>query len=296
MLKCYFSFGLLFVNVFLFAQRVQVFTTADFDLVGKVKTCELQTAYGKELFEFDSIGRLVKQVTRFDESDYVYNAYTFSGQQLKEKRQEVYKEGSLDAATSMAHIFNYDKPNQIVEIIVSYDKKNKQSKVHYLDSLGHTTRIKYQHNNAVDDYQYHTINIKKGLKKEIEILNADTLRVETTKIITEKNKTIKTQIITIEYLDGRPYEEIELWFNPQNLPLQKIYRIPVAGDATPTTRVENYIYSPNKLLKEIQIAQENVRKKEGFIFMLDGHKPSNWVKKIKTPQNEYETRVITYYN
>ncbi|MBT8313063.1 MAG: hypothetical protein KJP26_01270, partial [Maribacter sp.] len=73
------------------SQEIRIFTTADFDLKGPVKTCLVSTKYGKETYDFDKEGKLTKSVTRYNDTDYDVTYYKYEGNELIEKRFENYR-------------------------------------------------------------------------------------------------------------------------------------------------------------------------------------------------------------
>ena len=66
----------------------EVFSLADFELRGPVKSCTVVTAYGEERFEFDRDGRLTKSLTRFSDAEYDITYYRYRGPVLAERRDE----------------------------------------------------------------------------------------------------------------------------------------------------------------------------------------------------------------
>ena len=115
-----------FVHVLgIWSQEVQIFRVEDFDLKGKVKSCLVITDYGREYFEFNEEGILIKTITQYNESDQDITDYKYSNGELLEKRMESYKNNVLDESTSMANFYTVDTvpTRRVVEKIVSYDKQ-----------------------------------------------------------------------------------------------------------------------------------------------------------------------------
>ena len=121
------------------AQEPKIFTTADFDLKGKVKRCLVITDYGRETYDFSRDGLLTKVTTVYSESDYDITYYKYSKGLLKEKRLENYREDNLDRQTSLAHLYNIDTLiNKIVKLscIIAFRQFNpKQNTTRKKSSL-----------------------------------------------------------------------------------------------------------------------------------------------------------------
>ncbi|QBA64328.1 hypothetical protein [Muriicola soli] len=287
---------LAFVVCSAFGQEPRVFTTEDFDLLGQVKSCLVITDYGKEAFEFDRKGLLTKVTTIYSDTDYDISYYKYSRGLLKEKRLENYREDSLDRQTSLAHVYSIDTLlNKVVkESVYSYQREFLDQFQYKYDTTGNLIAVIRTTNEGIDDTQ----------------ITYDTLRGEITKTInvngiTEHSlrtaeKEVKGQLLRVElekkYLKGEPYKATESFKDTLGRTLREInfdYDEEKSGFAK--SGEVSYIYEEQGFLKTKIQKTNNSEKKQEYIYQFDGHEPSNWIKMIITPDNQYTTRRITYY-
>ena len=77
--------------------KLLTLTTADYDLVGPVKSCELFTKFGSILLEFNPEGTLTNAKTSYGEKEYENISFHFVNDTLSQKNIE-YFVGLLDNA------------------------------------------------------------------------------------------------------------------------------------------------------------------------------------------------------
>ncbi|WP_343486524.1 hypothetical protein [Allomuricauda sp. d1] len=300
MIKFYLRLLILFTcfhPMFLTSQEPDIFTISDFDLKGNVKTSTVITDYGKELFEFDTEGRLVKLVTKYNDTDEDITFYKYEDGMLAEKRMESYKNGKLDVKTSMASFYELDTINNRIvgEKVVSYDKEFAENQLYNYGGDGRLQSIITSHQDAVDEtkieYEMYknerTVNfftngiIDKSIRNSEKVKkNGDTLKIELTK----------------KFVDGDPNMAVEKVTDPKGLlQSESTFFYNPKENQFMVDEERKYTYDENGVLKSVTTKQGNNTSTEEFIFQFDDSKAKNWVKKIVTPQNAYTTRKITYY-
>ena len=289
-------FTVLFFNVIGYSQEIQIFKVEDFDLRGKVKSCLVITDYGRELFEFDPMGRLSKTITQYNESDQDITLYKYDGETLIEKRMESYKDDILDAATSMVNFYSTDtvSPRRVMEKIISYDKQFLEQQEYLYDEEERLQKIIISNAEGVDETTIEYQQYKNETTQSV-FHNGILEKMERVSEKTSGNGTYKTTL-TKEFVDGEPNNAIEKTYDTsgkllktetfnydgskkQFVSVQKV-RLTYDTDGMPTT--ETTETQNSKSIKE-------------FIFQFDSSPEKNWIKKITTPSNAYSTRRITYY-
>ena len=279
----------------IWSQEMQIFTVEDFDLKGKVKSCLVSTDYGKELFEFNEDGMLVKTVTQYNDTDQDITYYKYDNGELVEKRMESYKNNILDESTSMANFYEIDTvpSRKVIEKIISYDKQFLEQEQYHYDKEGKLVRIISSNGDGVDETTFEYSEIK----------NEHTVSTFTNGIL---QKSVRTSTkngpngnqkveLTKEYIDGEPNTAIEEVFNSEgNLVTGEDFLYDMVEKEFVSQKKRFYYYTDGILSKVVK-KTVNTESADKYIFQFDNHVPSNWVKQIVTPGNTYTTRIIEYY-
>lgn len=299
MMKSY-PYNILFCLVFSFqsfGQELKLFTTTDFELNGNVKSCTVITAYGKEVFEFNEEGFLVKSITAYNEADQDITTYKYSNGFLLEKRMESYKGNVLDEASSMANFYEIDSTEQKVirEQIISYDKEFVEQQEFVFGEEDRIFKITTSHENAVDETKIEYTTFKNEVTKTRFVNGVIEKSVRTS---TKKSRLNGEQkvILTKDFLDGEPNKAVEQRFNTEGkLIYEELFLTDIAEGGFASQEVHLFEYNQEGILqKEVIRKGKTVFEKE-FIFQFDDNTDKNWVKKIITPDNTYTTRRIEYY-
>ncbi|MEO0572008.1 MAG: hypothetical protein AAF039_09915 [Bacteroidota bacterium] len=293
----YLFFILLSFSSLTSAQEIKQFQVADFDLRGNVKMCEVITDYGKEIFEFDVLGRLVKVTTQYNEDDMDVTSYNFVAENLVEKRMESYKDNILDASSSMAHFYTIDSTDnlKVKEEIISYDKEFVEVQEYQFDEDNRLTKIILSHENAVDEItvahtQYKDENTKTYFENGIV--------QKSIRESIKKNKKLGELrvVLTKNYLDGEPSNAIEEIKDKRGLLVTKEMFQFDTGEKEFVSQEKHFLeYNEEGILTKETVKQGNAASEKAYIFQFDNNEEKNWVKKIITPENKFTTRKITYY-
>ena len=281
-----------FCSIVATAQSPRLFKVNDFDLRGPVKTCQVVTDYGREIFEFNKEGILIKSTTQYNEQDQDITYYIIKGGHLSEKRMESFKDNKLDKATSMANFYEVDTTlNRVVsEKIVSYDKNFVEHQEYRYDEDGKLVGIISSHLDAVDETSI-TYEEYKNERTESHFLNGvleKTIRIS-------ENEQAKT-ILTKEFVDGNPDRATEQKYDATGrLVSEEFFDYDEKNQQFKSKEKHVYGYDAEGVLKEETIMRGAARSKKEYIFQFDSHEPKNWVKKIVLPDNDYTTRIIEYY-
>ena len=202
-------FTVLFFNVIGYSQEIQIFKVEDFDLRGKVKSCLVITDYGRELFEFDQMGRLSKTITQYNESDQDITLYKYEGETLVEKRMESYKDDILDAATSMVNFYSTDtvSTRRVMEKIISYDKQFLEQQEYLYDEEDRLQKIIISNAEGVDET---TIEYQQYKNETTQSVFHNGI-LEKMERVSEKIVGNSKYKITLnkEFVDGEPNNAIE---------------------------------------------------------------------------------------
>ncbi len=242
----------LFLRPFISAsQEIKIFKVSDFDLRGNVKSCLVITDYGKEEYEFDETGRLIKSTTRYSETDYDLTHYKFEEAELVEKRMEHYRDGEFEPSTSFANFYSVDQkePRIVTERIYSYDKEFLDSYQYHFNSEGDLQKIIRSGPDGEDE----TIIGRTGegkYKQETYISNGVIQKTET--ISYDKNGAAKT-VLKANYVDGVRNTAIEEVFDNE---LKLISKTEMAVDEKTKKyvpqKVESFSYDENGILSSIR--------------------------------------------
>lgn len=279
------------------SQEIKQFQVGDFDLRGNVKTCQVITDYGQEIFEFDDIGRLVKVTTQYNEDDKDITSYSFVSGNLVEKRVESYKDNVLDLSSSMAHFYTVDSTDNIKvkEQIISYDKEFVEVQEYQFNEDSFLSKIMVSHEDAVDEIIVeHTAYKDEKTKTYFE--NGIVQKSIRESIKKSKNRGALSVLLTKNYLDGEPNNAIEEIRDDQGLLISKeVFNFDMEEKEFVSQEKHFLEYNEEGILTKEIIKQGNATAEKEYIFQFDNNEEKNWVKKIITPENTFTTRRITYY-
>ncbi|WP_435625491.1 hypothetical protein [Flagellimonas sp.] len=289
-------FIVLFFNLIAYSQEIQIFKVEDFDLRGKVKSCLVITDYGRELFEFDKMGRLVKTITQYNESDQDITLYQYQGETLIEKRMESYKDDILDAATSMVNFYSMDtvSPRRVKEKIISYDKQFLEQQEYLYDEEDRLKKIIISNAEGVDET---TIEYQEYKNETTQSVFHNGI-LEKMKRVSEKVVgNIKYKItLTKEFVDGEPNNATEKTYDSAGKLLKtETFNYDVSKKQFVSLQKVRLDYDVDGMLTSETTETQNSKSVREFIFQFDSSPEKNWIKKITTPSNVYSTRRITYY-
>lgn len=280
------------------AQEPQLFARGDFDLHGNVKSCMVITDYGKEEFEFDKNGLLIRSVTRYNQRDYDITYYKYQNDNITEKRDESYRDGQLDKATSIAHFYTLDTVprKRITEKILSYNQEFLEKYEYVYDAEGNLVKITRSNNDGLDETTIrHTIY--KGETTIAYLLNGVIQKSIRSSVTKSPEGSEYTTELTKEFLDGLPIKAIEKQYDTDGKVLREIvfeYNS-MTNSLAPITE-KHCEYNSNGMLATVVTKTGVLEERKVFIYQFDNSaEKGNWVKKIITPENAYTTRRIEYY-
>ncbi len=288
-------FMLIFSLPSLFSQEVEIFTVSDYDLRGNVKTCLVITDYGRELFEFNTEGMLIKTVTQYNESDQDITIYRYEGGELVEKRMESYKNNVLDESTSMANFYTLDTVPQrkVLEKIISYDKQFLEQQEYQYDESGQLVKIITSSAEGVDETTLEYTPYQDELTKSI--FNNGLLEKSIRTSQRETNGGPQKVILTKEFIDGEPNTACEEVYNADDKLVSKEFFLHNPTDKNFVSQRKLLYQYGEGVLEKMITETATTRSVEEYIFQFDSSPYKNWVKQIVTPSNAYTTRVITYH-
>lgn len=291
----------LFVMLLIFsagAQEIRTFSTKDFELKGKVKSCQIITDYGKEILDFDTDGKLLKSTTSYSEQDKDITYYIFKNNFLSEIRLESYKDNALDQSSSMAYIYALDttETKKILEKVISYDKEFFEAQEYQYDKDDKLVKIVSSHQNAVDETVVEYTNFKD--EETITYIENGVLQNSVRTSYKKVSPTTKHKIVLSKnFVDGEPVEANEKVYGPaEKLLVQQFFKFDVKEQQFKPTEKHTFIYDKEGILQKEVIVAGNVTSQKEYIFQFDNNTPKNWVKKISTPGNNYTTRKIAYFS
>tara|TARA_R110000868_G_scaffold9461_1_gene47039 strand:- start:429 stop:1337 length:909 start_codon:yes stop_codon:yes gene_type:complete len=289
---------LLFVVQISNAQKAKLFSTTDFDLTGKVKTCLLITDYGKEELNFNNDGILTKLVTRYNDLDYDITYYKFSNGKISEKRVENYRDGHFDKNTSIANIYVTDSTSTgivITEKIVSYAKEFLDQYEYTYDKQGTLTAILRNYDDGIENtlLTYEEINGEKTTTYTLDGEIQKTIRVSERE--TKNSATLRIEL-TKDFIGGKPYKAVEQIFNQQDkLISENIFDFDEKTKSFISKELKTYTYNKLGMLTTLKIKKGKLESIKKYIYQYDDGEKGNWIKQIITPDNTYITRKISYY-
>jgi len=291
------SISTLFGPVFLSAQEIKIFTRSDFDLKGEVKSCLVITDYGREEYDFAANGKLTKSVTRYNDTDSDMSSYKYSNDHLTENRVENYRNGQLDKATSLIHLYTIDSTatKKISETIFSYNKEFMGRYEYEYDSINRLVKIKQVDNEGIDKTRIE-YSIDKDETTKTYFLNdviRKSIRISYKK---EKNNTENRVELTKEFLNGEATTAIEKIFGPDNKILsQEKFHFDAETKKFVSQEQWVYHYDDAGMITQLKTKTPQTESVKKYIYQFDGGENGNWIKKIITPENSYITRKIQYY-
>lgn len=288
--------GFLLPALAVYAQETKIFTTTDYDLLGNVKSCLVLTNYGKEEFEFRQDGKLRRAETRFNDKDYSITYYKYKNDFLTERRDEVYRDGTFEANTSMAHFFERDtvSGDKIIEQIVNYHKDFVDRYEYYYDQGGRLIRIVRSSPEGVDEtlIEY---SEQKGETTTTYFLNEVLLKSVRESVRTSNDGSEQRVVLTKEYIKGAPDKALEAVYNAKGKVVSEVYFEYRNAEKTfvPGKKI-TFEYGEKGMLKSVFTEEAGgYTEKKDYLFQFDNR--GNWIKQIITPDNAYTTRRIEYF-
>ncbi|MFK7813855.1 MAG: hypothetical protein AB8B59_15275 [Maribacter sp.] len=276
------------------AQEIQIFTSEDFDLKGKVKSCLVSTNYGKEEYDFNEEGLLTKSVTRYSDTDYDITYYKYSKGMLLEKRLENYRDNVFDKSTSMASFYTIDTllNLKITEKIVSYNKEFLDQ-YEYFFKADSIFKIIHTNDSGIDETLVSYTDVK-GEQTKSYGLNGVIQKSIRTSVRMNQDSIVERNVLTKKFLDGKSNSALEESFDGANRLIRstKFYASPKTGKLT---KEESVIYKYDEIgfISQKEIQTGNISETKEYIYQFDENE--NWIKEIITPDNSYKTRKISYY-
>lgn len=277
------------------AQESRILTTNDYQLTGPVKNCLVLTNYGREEFDFNRKGYLTKTVTRYNDQDYAITYYKYKGDLLEERRDEVYRDGTFDKNSSLAHFFEQDSiPTlRITEQIFDYSKEFVDRYEYHYDETGRINRILRSSTEGVDETRIEYEEQESGILTSYYLNDVLQKTVKETLISDPEKMGRKTEIIR-EYIKGHPDKSIETVYNEDGKILSTTkLDYDAAKQAFVPVKTRSYEYGENGMPVKVSIQENGQRNTSQYLYQFDSH--GNWIKEIITPDNAYTTRRIEYY-
>lgn len=280
-----------------YSQEIKIFTTADFDLKGPVKSCLVSTKYGKETYDFNKAGMLTKSVTRYNDEDYDVTYYKYVQGELIEKRFENYRNNIFDSSTSYANFYVIDTipVRKVTEKIISYDKEFLDRYEYLYNADGILVKIIRTNNDGNDETLIEYADYK-GEQTQTNSLNGTILKSVRNSTRKAKDKTEQRLVLTKKFLDGEPHTALErVYNNDGKLMLENKYvQDPIKNQFVPN-EVVTYEYDEMGMLAKTVTKSGKLIDVKEFIYQFDNGEAGNWIKEIITPANTYTTRKITYH-
>lgn len=279
-------------------QQPEVFTRNDFQLRGPVKQLVVRANYGQEEFNFEAGGKLVKSLTRYSEIDFEVTHYIFEGDFLKERRDEVYRNGQCDRQSSIARMYQKDSiSHRILETLSSYDGSiTEQISLQY-DTLNRLTRVKRNYEAGIDitDIAYTVagktetqhFSLNGAVYKTIRHLPADSVA---SGYYLERTENFRA---------GVPQTATEiLKDDSERIESEKRFNFDTDKGAWQMQGSSSFTYNSDGLLAsqanysalgQVELAIVT------YSYQMDGSDPPNWVRQVIIPQNVIVAREIRYF-
>lgn len=281
-----------------YSQQPRIFTIADFDLKGPVKSCLVITSYGKEAYDFDMEGKLTKSVTRYSDTDYDVTYYKYKGEELVEKRFENYRNNIFESSTSYANFYEIDTipVRKVTEKIISYDKEflDRYEYIYNADNI--LVKIIRTNNDGNDETLIEYADYK-GEQTQTNSLNGTVLKSVRKSTRIGKDKKKQKVVLTKNFLEGEPQSATEAIYDLEGklIAETKFKQDPKKQQFVP---VEKIIYEHDEkgMLVKCTSKKGKVVDVKEYIYQYDNGEEGNWIKEIITPQNSYTSRKIEYYN
>lgn len=279
------------------SQEIKIFTTADFDLKGPVKSCLVSTKYGKEAYDFNTDGKLVKSVTQFNDEDYDVTYYKFTQGELIEKRFESYRNNVFESSTSYANFYEIDTVpvRKVTEKIITYDKEFLDRYQYFYNADDILVKIVRTNNNGSDETLIEYTDYK-GEQTQTNSLNGTILKSVRKSTKMDRNKVKRLVVLTKKFLEGEPLSALEAIYDEQGKLLfeTKFEQDPKKNQFAPHETI-SYTYDDNGMLVKTESKTGNTISVKEFVYQFDNGETGNWIKEIITPDNTYTTRKISYY-
>lgn len=279
------------------AQAPRIFTAQDFELTGKVKSCQVITAYGKETFEFNEVGLLTKSITSFNEQDYDITYYKYQGEELSERRDEIYRDGVFDKSVSMAHLYTIDTTStkKITEKIVTYNEDFIDKYEYQYNAENRLVKVIRSNNEGLDETLIEYTNYKSENTVTHYLNGVIQKSVRTSDNKKKNNDKQKIELIK-EFLEGLPVKAIENSYDAQGKLLSQQHFVydNQKKSFTPDQLISYKYDEMGRLIGKLTEANGKTEE-QVFIYQYDNGDNGNWVKKIVTPENAFTTRKIAYY-
>ncbi len=280
------------------SQEIKTFKISDFNLNGNVKSCSVITDYGKEEYYFDTIGRLTKSVTRFNDFDYGATYYKYKNNELVEKRVENYRDNTFDKSISLANFYKIDTSanRKVTEKIVSYtNKKLLEQNVYRFNENGELIKMTHTDTDGTDEniISHDTIDGKKTTTQTLNGKPLETIQTWNEELEDGSLLTVKT---IEKYFDGVLNTKSQEVYNADKKLISKTDSLfDTSTEKWISQENTRYTYGENGILAKTEINRGDLMITKEYIYQFDGTENHNWVKEIITPDNTYKTRKITYY-
>ncbi len=277
---------------------MKIFTQKDFDLIGKVKSCLVSTNYGKEEYDFDPEGRLVKSLTRYNGQDYDITYYKYKNGELIEKRAENYRDNVFDRGISIANFYEIDTTaahRKVIEKIISYDKEYLDQYEYIYDSDGLLRSIMRTNNQGIDETVIEYSSLKEENTKTLKLngIFLESVRTSERKL---SNGSIQKIVLSKKYLYGEPNTAVEEKYDGnENLVSRTHFSFDPRSKQFIPKESATFIYNANGVLTKSTTKKGAAVVNQEYIYQFDNGEKGNWIKQIITPGNMYVTRKITYY-
>ena len=279
------------------SQEIKIFTMADFDLKGPVKSCLVSTKYGKEEYDFNKEGKLTKSVTRYNDEDYDVTYYKFQLGELVEKRFENYRNNIFDGSTSYANFYVIDTipVRKVTEKIITYNKEFLDRYEYLYNADGILVKIIRTNNDGNDETLIEYTDYK-GEQTQTNSLNGTILKSVRNSTKKAKNKSEQRLVLTKKFLEGEPHTALEEIFDSEGKLISetKFVQDPKKKQFAPN-EVISYEYDEKGMLVKSVSKSGKITDVKEFIYQFDKGEKGNWIKEIITPENAYITRKISYY-
>ena len=279
------------------SQEIEIFTTADFDLKGPVKSCLVSTKYGKEEYDFNKEGKLTKSVTRYNDEDYDVTYYKFKRGELIEKRFENYRNNIFDSSTSYANFYVIDTipVRKVTEKIITYDKEFLDRYEYLYNADGILVKIIRTNNDGNDETLIEYTDYK-GEQTQTNSLNGTILKSVRNSTKKAKNKSEQRVVLTKKFLEGESHTALEEIFNSEGkLIFETRFIQDLKKKQFAPNEVISYEYDEKGMLVKSVSKSGKITDVKEFIYQFDKEEKGNWIKEIITPENAYITRKISYY-
>jgi hypothetical protein len=273
----------------LLGQDNTVKTVEDFDLSGRVNSCEIQTDYGTEFLVFNQDRSIHKISTVFNPTDKEEITFSYKNKEVSEKIIEVFRDNKLQKELSFYHKFSR-KDTLLEEIILTLRGELIARNLLVVDSIGNTLKSVHE---SKDQQTMQIFERRLSAKTDSLLTYSDDRLVSLE--VWKKNAQTKAIVehMTVVFNDTVVSFTKHAFFDNQSLLIREVDSI--FDDAVLNTALDRRYSYRNKRLITLQEIERNQSQTKRFIYQLDNSDPPNWVKRIEQPSNNYITRRITYY-